>query len=535
MAKTTAEQIKKRLLESNDTDYYESKWAEAQAMLSNKDCGNSGGDYTFKSYPDISTRIKEIGKSNRILNACILQRAQVMRSLVEPTFPQVDKRTGEIRKQFWLTRAKGTGYADGDWLNELAAAFMDALPFGSGYVKFGPKTNPKTGLQYTDMMHVPILQMIFDRGQKTLARARYACDLTYLPFDIAEDRFGLKEVENYRLKMDSVGAEYGYDCVRMFEYWDEGFGLQGNPTRTIILGDIDQDPIEGIDDNYLGCLPYAHMDYLRVNNSRRAIGLCNLAAANQEDINQQEKKRRQVAKDVSFAIYDQESLVADDMERVNAGETGVKVGYTGAAPLQQRAPFLRVPGGEMAQADQWNWEAAMEEFRTITGTSELDNGSSVTGAETLGETQLVDQRSKKKAGLMLTQTALFLQRAVEKGLHVGKIVDNDPIILDVFGTNIPLNVPEEPNSAIALWLEEKSNVLIGEEALMKGDEATERAMRRETLSWYATNPVIATQAVEWLTEEMLKAGGDDPKEVMRMMQAAPMLPPGQPVQGQPAA
>lgn len=513
MALTSAENIKKRLAEANDTSYYDNKWEEAKGMLSSKASGSFTGDYTFRHYPDIQTRLKEIGSSSKILNAVILMRAQVMRSIVEPEFPQLDKRSGEVRKQFWLTRAKGTGYADGDWLTHLAAAFLDAMPLGSGYVKFGARTNPETGYQCTDMMHVPILQFLFDRGEKTLARARYAADAVNLPRDIAEDRFGKKAIETFIMDSRDGGAESTYETVRVIEYWDTGYGVKGDPTRAVILGDITNDPIE-IDDNYLKCLPYAHMDYLRVNNMRRATGLCSLMSANQEAINQQERKYRANAKRKGFDIVDQNELDPSDMERVNAGEDGVAVRYTGAQSLDKRPPFVRVPGGEVSQSDEFWYQLLIEDFRAISGISELEMGSAVQGAETLGEAQLVDQRSRKRAGLMLAQTALFLQRVIEKFVWVSEIIDNDPVTLDIFGTNIPLNVPGNDASSISLWLQEKSSVLIGEEALIKGDKGQEQQQRGATLAGYA--PLVQSGLIDpvWWAEEIIKNGGDDPKEAM---------------------
>ena len=94
---TSAENIKKWLLEANDVGYYQSIFNWAQSLHKNRlGTGGPSEEGTFKSWPDLMPKEVEVGVSTPTLTALLLTRSKVLRTLPEPDFPQVDKRTGKI-------------------------------------------------------------------------------------------------------------------------------------------------------------------------------------------------------------------------------------------------------------------------------------------------------------------------------------------------------------------------------------------------------------------------------------------------------
>jgi hypothetical protein len=544
MPTTSAENILKRLEEANDTGYYESIFKWAQSLHANNLGGGPSEQGTFKSWPDLMPKVVEVGVSTPILTALLLTRSKVLKTLPIPEFPQVSKRAGEIRKAVWERRAHGCGYGgDGHLLGQIRDGFMDGAPYGAGFVQFGPKTNPKTGYQYTHGTHVPLLQMMWERTERSPARSRWFCAMKYLPMDIAEDKFGFKKAHDNVFTLHSQNTEKGVEVVRVFEYWDLGWGIKGDPTIAYILGDIYEKPIS-VEENWAETLPFAFMEMHCLPNKRRPMGMVPALMQSQEALRQMQRKFMENADRRGFDMVNADRVNPEDMERVNAGESGVKVRVEGNA-MDKGEPFWRVPGGEIAQSDLTTYQELKEEFRSLAGVSELEQGSSVSGADTLGEVELVDQRTRSQSSAVITETAHFARRCVEKFAEMACKIDNDPLMVDALGTNLPLNaglpdVPDEDGemldpSSVKVWFKEPSTVTLGEEALFKGDTQVEQQQRQQILASYANLagalPVLMAAGVDptKYMEEVFKAGGDDPKEWL----TGPMLPMGQPGTGAP--
>lgn len=522
---TSAENIAKRLQEANDVGYYESIFRWAQALHSQKIAGGPSEEGTFKSWPDLMPKIAEVGVSTPILTALLLTRAKVLRTLPEPDFPQVSKQTSEIRKAVWRRRAQGCGYGgDGHWLGQMRDAFMDGAPFGAGFVQFGPKTNPKTGLQYTHMTHVPLMQMMWERTERSPARSRFFCAMKYMPLDVAEDKFGKKKARENVFRLFNQGEAYesqSVEVVRVFEYWDLGWGTKGDPTLAYILGDITNAP-ESIEDNWAECLPFAFMEMHCLPNVRRPMGMVPHLMQSQAALQKMQGKFMANADRPGFDLVDQDRLNPDDLERVNSSEPNVIVRYESSGGMTDKPPFVRVPGGELAQSDLATYQELKEEHRALAGISELEQGSSVSGADTLGEVQMVDQRSRSQSNSVVTETAHFARRCVEMFSQISSKIDLDPMRVDAMGYDIPLNqgLPEVPDedgepldpSSVQAWFKEPSTVTLGEEALFKGDRQAEMRARFEILNAYA--PILSMLNPKWYAEEILKAGGDDPQAAL---------------------
>jgi hypothetical protein len=509
--KTTAEQIKNRLINGFDKQYYESLDIQTRKTFGDA-CEATGivssSGQLFPDYRDIRLEVQEIGVSQRILNTQFITLSRIMRADPEPEFPQVDKWTAEVRKQFFLERSRGTGYADGEWMAQHVATFLDGDGLGRGITQIGLKTNPATGKQRVHLRNVPVKQVLVDRNERSLTRARWICFLHYVPLDVAGAMYGAKVVKDHTHRMMESNADHPIECVRIFEYYDLGFG-KGTPTMAVIPGDIGNEPLY-VEENPFGCLPVAFYEHLIRPGMRWATGRISLLLAGEESINEAERAMRSEMRRVGFDVVT-DALNVDDLDRVNDGEHGV-VARLDRPLATGEQPHVRIPGGEIQQTALVYLEHLDKQFTADSGVTDLDRGSDVEGAETLGEVQLTDARSKTQSNWSVYQTAKYFQRVVEKVLKIAAVGDLDPTILDIFGNNIPINDETQPASMIEAWLEEPSNIIISEEALLKNDAEQESVRKMNKLA--AIQPFTDPM---WFGEEMIKAAGYDPKEAMGQM------------------
>jgi len=533
MSTTPAEVIEKRLAQANDRSYYDSVFRQMKqafgSMAEQTALGPTVGG-CFPDYPDIRPTFKEIGASQRILNTQFITLSRILRAMPEPEFPQVDKGTGEVRKQFFLERARGNGYADGGWLDQLTQVFLDGDGLGTGVCQIGVKPNPKTAYNKVDIKHIPLLQVLWDEHARSLSRARWVCLLHYVPVDIAEAMYGKKALKDALHQFREHQTEEPIECYRIFEYWDTGLA-KGTPTRAVILQDIDQKPLV-IEDNPYGCLPIAHYEHLLTPGMKRPIGRISLLTPGQANLNDMERRVRSETKRPGFDLLSADLVEEEDVDKINAGEPGVIARLT--RPLQQGdVPYERVPGGEVSATTLQALEMAERDFIRQSGVNEFEQGLLSDKERTLGENQLLDQRSKTQSNWSVLQATQMYVRLVEKVMDVAKVADNDPVLLDINGVNVLFNDPEDPRMAISAFLEEPSSVVISEESILKGDVQQEMIQKIAILEKIsALGPVVDPM---WFAEEFIKTCGYDPKTAMGDVQQRMASTGAVPTEQQPAA
>lgn len=534
---TDKKDIKEWLCESIDKDYYDQRYSMAQkAFAPSEPCGKVGSGGKMPDYADLKAEYKEVGISNRILQAQITTMSRILRAVPEPEFPDLDEYTGQVRQGFWKARTKPYGLHTTDGFKQIQNAWLDGDGLGMGFVQFGLKTNPENGFRKTIMRHVPVFQMIWDRHARNFSDARMGCAMIYMPLDKAIVRFGKETAMKHVHTMYESGTDSELRVVRVFEYFDLGHG-KSEPTSAVILGDVENDAIE-VDPNPYGCLPFAHYEHLLQPGWRRAIGRIDLLVADQESLNEGERRIRAEMRRSGFDIVPPDYLNSDQIARVASGEAGVVV--PSERPLEQgETGYERVPGGEVSATTLKAMEMREQNFIANSGVSELDMGQDVDGADTLGEVQLVDQRGKTQSNWSVFQTAMFFQRCVNVFEKVAMVGDDEPVMLNVLGSNVLFNDPENPALMINQWLQEPSDVTVSEEALLKGDAERERMAKTQRLM--SIGDLVQGGMVDpnWWAEERMKALGYDPKKALTMyLQEAQMMNPmqqEQAMQGQPAA
>lgn len=532
MSLTTSEQILNRLDQAFDRSHFDRIFNLHLLAFNREEASQltKTGGGRWPDYPSIRPDEKEVGASNRIFNAQFTTCSRIMRSLPEPEFKQVDRVTAEVRKQFWLTRGGGTGYESSEWLGHLTRAFLDGDGFGEGLVQIGSETNPKTGKRFVTLKHVPTLQFYYDNNARSLNDARWIVFLDYLPYDLAVDMFGEEVASTYRLNLQVYGTESTMECVRFFEYFDIGFGKKGKPTYAILLGDIDNEPYK-VQENEFGCLPFAHYEHILLPHERRPSGRIIQLLSSQEAMNETEIRMREEVRKPTIDIVSAEHFDQKDMESYHAGEPNTCLRLNKILDKENGAPFIRIPGGEISQTTMHWYQQQQREFIAQSGVTELDMGQSVSGANTLGETQLVDQRSRSQGNWSISQSIRFFVRLVDKVMKIAAKVDDDPVMLDIFGNNIILNVADRDELSIAKWLEEPAKIVISEEAVTKRDDQVERAIRLQELMSIQDLVMAGIVPLEWWAQRRLEVMGFDAKDAMtKGPQEAGVNPQGQ--QGQ---
>lgn len=548
---TPADAITERFIQAYDPIYRNSIYQQMRYAFGEtwrKDFGASGALDVggFPDYPDIKVRYQEIGRSRRILNSQFIGLSRVMYSDPQPEFPQVDKYTAEVRKQFFLARYRGTGagegpmdgdeeggsYAgdegEGEWADEMAAAFMDGDGLGLGFVQVCLRTNRRTGFQQVHLRHSPLIFTLWDRFERSPGRARWIAFVRYMPVEEAALLFGREQAEaNVRLVYDGQRS-YGVRQVRYFEYYDTGYE-NGAPTRAVILGDI-QNPPAVLEENAFGCLPMAYYCHLLVPGMRTPIGRIAMQMNTQESINEVERALKRAMRAPQFSIADVSQLDEEDMKRVNAGEGNVIVRWK-MKPQHNQPPFIRTPGAEVAQTVLKYFEVLDEQFTVDSGVTDFDRGVQPRSNRTLGEDQLIDQRGQTQTSWSELQAMRFHIRTVRRVLDIAGMYDRDPATLDIFGKNYTVNDPARPASTISHWLKEPSQVAINADSLRYQDVQQVRAQRLQQL--LAVAPFVGSVLdSQWFGEELAKALGEqDPKTAMATPSGAapsPGVPGGMP-------
>jgi hypothetical protein len=531
---TPAELIKTRLLQAFDPNYRESAYQQMRYMFGLKWSEGRTGSYVdgdFPNYPDIYVRYQEVGRSRKILSNQFIGLSRVMYADPEPESPGVDKYTAEVRKQAYLSR-----YRKGEWGDETAPAYMEGDGLGLGFVQFCLKTNTQTGMQRVHMRHSPLVYTLWDRFERSPGRARWVCFVRHLPVDDAAMIFGRDVAEANKVNMVDSNDSWAVEVVRYFEYYDTG-AQGGKPTRALILGSMSAEPVR-IEENVFGCLPFAYYSHFWAPGMRYPIGKVALQMSSQEAINELERAFRKAVRQGPVTVADERQIDLDDLRMYNAGDVNrilkwlVKAGVT-------LPPIQRIPGAEVSQSVIKLYEIMDRQNTTDSGVTDFDRGENPQSSRTLGENELVDQRGQTQASWSELQAMRFHVRCVEKAFLLMKNFDRDPVTLDIFGKRYLCNDPTRPDSSLASWLEEESDVIINTDALRYQDvQATKQARLNQLVSVAQFVGPQGALDIRWFAEELARALGEqDPKQAINsaLLGQGPAAPapgvPGAPLPG----
>jgi hypothetical protein len=528
MALTSKERITEWLRESVDESYYRGRYKLMQKLVDpvSSDAGDAVSAHEFPIYPLLKPVAKEKGVTNMALQALNVTRARVLGSVPEPHFSDVDEFTNSVRQGVWKARVKWNG-TNTDGFTQIQAAWTDGWALGSGFVETGLTTD-REGYRKGGFMYVPLHRMIWDGYVRSFCDAQMACSVVHLKVADARNRFGKKVDDYVHTEIDPNGKTVR-NIVRLFKYYDLGDG-QSEPTMAYILGDICNEPFD-VKPNIHNRLPFGYYEHELDPGAGRPTGVMDAIFPDIETVNDAERSVRAEVRRPGFNIVASDLLDEEKLADVIAGMSNVTVPTE--RPLQQgEVPYVQVPAGEVSNTTLIYLQNAKDSFRANAGVSELEQGQDVEGADTLGEVQLVDQRSKTQGNWTVFQTARFFQRVVDAWSSVVLLGDDCPALIDVMGINVEVN-NGDPRMALTEWFSEPSDVIVSTEEILKGD--TERERQNKIARLNALLPELQAGIIDPVkyTEEKLKALGYDPKKFMAMyQQEAAMMQPGQQQPGQ---
>jgi hypothetical protein len=500
MSKLTPQiEIEKALEEAYDPEYYASLYRQTLFAFGEgwQDTvpGAVAGSGRFPDFPAIRVRSLEVGRSRKILNSQFIDMGRTMYAPGSPEFPQVDKYTAEVRKQFFARRS-----SDGEWDTERASAFLEGNGLGVGFVQVGFKTNRRTGRQRVHVRHSPTLFTLWDPHERSAGRASYICFVQHLSVNKAIATFG-PDVEQYAEETSYDGHKIR--SVRIFEYYDLGHG-RWEPTMAIIPGSFGEKPLVREASPWKDHLPFAFYEHWIAPGMRRPIGRIPIQMASQMGLNALERRFQAVSKQNGFDIIDLDQVNQEDVKSAMAGNTNVVRMTT---PKPGTTPITRIPGQSISNSDLELYRMYEQQFNEDSGTNEYDRGGRPDGNLTAFEVGNIERKSSLQGSWPLKQAAAFAVRLVERVLESAAMGDQDDVEIDLLGRSLKLNDPADARSRISGWLEEPSEVLIKGESLQAQDSLRDQSQRLGALQ--AVQELVGkTVDPGWFTEQKLRAIGE---------------------------
>lgn len=506
------DKIAERLREASDRPYYDALHSDVCYAFGEPGSLPSGGADEHPDYPaTFLTRIKA-GKSRRIMKSAFVHLSKIASGRTEPSFTQVDKWTGEIRKQFYIERTTGgQGHLFGieGFNEENAAMFLDGDQLGVGFKQWMFMRNPGTGKMFAYGIHRPATQVLWDPFARHPGRARYWAPVIYVPEDEALRRWGAKAEGYIQTYMDPL-TQRGLRALKVYWYEDVGDDDYA-PSWSIIPKSFGEKPFEK-KENPTGRLNGSYHYHWVAPGMRRPVGRIPLQTATQEVLNIMEARMLKTLKRPDVDVLDFSVI---DQKDYNLYLQGRRDFLTARAGDPSKAAH-RLPGAILGAEFPVLHDWYENEYRGDSGTADYDFGAKPEGVNTLGEANLLDTRAQITNVWSRMQYLASQIRDVYMLLECAKVGDRDPLTLDIFGYNVPINDPSNPDSWIDNFLQEPSRIIIDEAALDTNLRDAKRAQRVAGLQAIAPLQATAGGPIDpiWFAEQMLEAavGLTDPKE-----------------------
>lgn len=490
---------------SYDRDAQRALWRMACYAMGEKDASSgSEGQGHILWLPEIRPKDFKIGQSRRIMNTAFLSMAASSSVQPAPEFPDVPKHIGEVRKQFMLQRATMQ-----DWDAQDRRVYVDSDGTGYGAAQVYMRDG-LDGAQMVDIRHIPAWDVWWNRFDREPQNARWVALAHYVDPDGAEAVYGPKILKYVTTNPSEEQGKYALaaETIRLIEYYDLGVG-KNDATYMVFPDSPEEEPLVRME-NYAGCIPVAFQTHFTPAGFPRPIGRIFAQTPTQEGLNEVESYIRAVMKKPPLDLYNQEILDSDDLKVYTSGKDNASpVAYSG--PPDGPPPLTRIPGADV-QVSVMNWRDGLLRSSTEeSGVTNFMRGNLEDQTRTLGENQLLDQRSKGPEIFSRNQHAKYHRRKFELVAKMAALFDRSPLTVDVFGRNVEIN-GDDPRSFIANFLDEPSRIVVGEDALEAKDMRAEHALRTQMLSNLI--PLLQAGLVDpgKYVEEMLKAMGEEPAE-----------------------
>ena len=522
---TTKEQATDRLTESIDLPYYDSLESQMRYAFGEPwgvGSRRGGSNASLPYIEPVRLHTRKVGRSMKILANTLVELSSIMDQEPEPTWTQLHKYASEARRQVWIERFKRFG-----WKSEFEKAYLDMANLGLGILEVGVRTDRETGLQYATFRHSPLVQTIKDAHEPDPAKWRYVAFAKYLAPEDAVKLYGKKN----KAKIDGAVVEIDGDVcrkvVRVIDYYDIGYG-NGDPTHIVFLGDVGGEILIGPEPNEDGVLPFVYGENVLLPGFKHHVGKILLQMAEQEARNVLEKAIQNTVRDSGLDIVNTEKVDKEEYQRARRnGDTSVFAKAGNIA--DQEPPINRIPPREVAATTFQYMQDLDRQLNAMSGTTDLEKGSQLNADRTLGEIQLVDQRSRQARGRMIRQTMHLYVRAVKMWERFARKYDRLPCNVSVLGAQMVFNDPSEPAGSFEMLFEDQSEIVISPQSLTQQDEQMKMQLRINQLALMRGDPMFDQRKV---AEEIVKAMGEDPAEFLAQQSSAQPMPGA--IQGAPA-
>lgn len=532
------QEIKDLLQEANDIDRYDSLYRQLRTAFGEpedqvnkfRDGGvknsSSQGGTRFPSYEDITLSWQIVGQSRRILTNQTIALSRVRSQTVVPDFPQVDRYTNEIRKQFYLNRSSDHT-PGGGWDTEFDLAFLEGDSLGVSFCQIAMDTNPMTGKMFTSVRHVPALQVLIDPHERNFDRARWVCFCHHVPALDAIATYGDGVKPGIQTARDMSGSgKKRLNYVRIFQFFSRAFAGR-EATYAVLVDDIGGTMLKR-ERNAYQTLPMAHYTNYTLSYMRHPLGRIPLQMPLEAKILEYERLLDAANKVAPFTILDTSIIEDADLQDLIDGKFKP---YVRMKPGLDRDPNARaavqsVPGAQVNPLLGDRMGILEQQLTAQSGVNDFDRGTTLGGKGTATEAQILDQRSSTQGLWPVKQISKFYGRVADCVARMARDFDEDALEIDLFGTNITLNDPSQPLLSANEFFREPSKIVIDEDAISAGDQTRKQAQRDALLTSLESLVNIGLVDPVWYAEQKLTNLGFDPSEAMSNQGNVPQGDPG---------
>ena len=508
---TKRSQIEDRLKESADTEYWDSLYSQMKYAFGEPWEGRSGGGSGVIPYYDpVKLYTKRVGRSMKIMQHALIMMSKVLAGEPEPWWPQVHRYISEARKQVYISRYRKCG-----WKQEFEKQYLDMVNLGLGILQWGLKTE-RDGYTYATCQHIPLIHVLKDPHEPDPSKWRYIGFVKYMAPEDAIALYGnRKKIEDAVVTVDGGSLR---KVVRVIEYYDLGFG-EGDPTQAVILGDVGGDYLVPPEPNdYVDTLPFSYGENVMLPFFKHHVGNIILQMGTQEMRNKLERSLAAAAMDIGMDLVNTDRVDKNEYQKARR-EGRTYVYAKSGIPGDNNPAIDRVPPKEASRTVFELVNLMDRELSAESGITDLDRGSQLQSQRTLGEVQLLDERSQTSKARIARQTSNMIVNAVKVWQKYAMLYDDAPCKVDVFGNNMTFNDKADPTSKLYHLFEEESNVVVSTMALTMQDELGKQQLRLQQLGLLMGDPMVNQQKV---TEEKVRAIGEDPAEYVLSAPPMPM-------------
>lgn len=505
-----------------DRDYYDQKFRECLFLLCGNDAYNNAPNLYndtedgLADYWDLSSRMRRVGRSNKPLTDLFIAAARIMSEMPEPVSEDTDETTSIMRAKMFLRRAEGTGYGDGAWLEEIQKAGMELIALGRGFVMGSIEFHPRSGLPYTVMTHIPLIQVVTERMVTDPSRSPAAATVTWCSVDEAKQLFGdIKDEDiSTRTALTLTTGTYGpletKQMVRVVTYTDVGIG--GNdPTRFMWVGSMNSEPrIKVL--NTLGRCHVASASLFQPPLVRDSVGTVAIATGSavvvetmEDNLLADQSQGGGVtilganAPDLNVAIKNrQRFVIADGMDESRNGV----LADVPPRPLDPNVTRI---------LDYFRQDAEASGF-----TSPMDMNRTLPGDQTAFEAKQVADRSDTRMGFVRDRFRVLTKRVAELAYAIMGQADLHPCPIEIQPPSskktvrLIINGEDLRLMARSVFAEE-SRITIGTAAMTPLDDRSKKRDRINELSLMKqlgmVGPNPGQVSEEWFNVEILELLG----------------------------